>query len=271
MNTAVSRNGLRVLRGFFGLVVVFLYAPILILLVFSFNNSDLPAFPLGGFTLHWYHEFLVNSDLRAALGTSAVVAALSSVGAVLLGALASIPIARRRFRGKALVSALLLSPLVIPFVVFGIALLMLFHTLGIPRSILTVVIGHIVISLPYTLLVLVPRLQQIDVALEEAAYDLGAGPLTSFRTVTLPLILPAIVSAFLIAFTTSFDEYAVASFVVGTRETFPIYLYAALRFPSQLPQVIAVAVVVLTLSLIVVVGAELGRRIAERRLGTVDA
>jgi len=89
--------------------------------------------------------------------------------------------------------------------------------------------------------------------------------------VTLPLILPAIVSAFLIAFTTSFDEYAVASFVVGTRETFPIYLYAALRFPSQLPQVIAVAVVVLTLSLIVVVGAELGRRIAERRLGTADA
>ena len=88
---------------------------------------------------------------------------------------------------------------------------------------------------------------------------------------TLPLILPAIVSAFLIAFTTSFDEYAVASFVVGTRETFPIYLYAALRFPSQLPQVIAVAVVVLTLSLIVVVGAELGRRIAERRLGTADA
>ena len=271
MDTTLSKNGRRFLSGFFALVVAFLYAPILVLLVFSFNKSELPAFPLSGFTLHWYHQFLANTELRGALGTSAIVAALSSVGAVLLGILASIAVARSRFRGKTVVTALLLSPLVIPFVVFGISLLLLFHTLGVPRSILTVVIGHIVISLPYTILVLVPRLEQIDVALEEAAYDLGAGPIGTFRTVTLPLILPAVVSAFLIAFTTSFDEYAVASFVVGTRETFPIYLYAALRFPSQLPQVIAVAVVVMTVSLLVVLGAELGRRRVERHLGAIDA
>jgi spermidine/putrescine transport system permease protein len=266
MDAALSKSGRRVLRGFFVLVVLFLYAPIVILLIFSFNNSELPAFPLSGFTLHWYHEFLVNADLRGALETSAIIAALSSLGAVALGTLASIALARRRFRGKAAASAFLLSPLVIPFVVFGISLLLLFHSLGIPRSILTVVIGHIVISLPYAILVLVPRLEQIDPALEEAAYDLGASHLRTFRSVTLPLILPAIVSAFLIAFTTSFDEYAVASFVVGTRVTFPIYLYSALRFPSQLPQVIAVAVVVLTVSLAVVVVAEIGRRAAERRL-----
>jgi spermidine/putrescine transport system permease protein len=270
MDAALSRNGHRLLRVLFALVVVFLYAPIAILLVFSFNNSALPAFPLSGFTLHWYRQFLANGDLQGALETSAIVATLSSLGAVLLGTLASVALARRRFRGKALVSALLLSPLVIPLVVFGISLLLLFHSLGVPRSILTVVIGHIVISLPYTILVLAPRLEQIDVALEEAAYDLGAGPLTTFGRVTLPLILPALVSAFLIAFTTSFDEYAVASFVVGTRETFPIYLYSALRFPSQLPQVIAVAVVVLSLSLLVVLSAELGRRVAERRLGSLD-
>ena len=148
----------------------------------------------------------------------------------------------------------------IPYIVFGISLLLLFHTLGIPRSILTVVIGHIVITLPYTILVLMPRLQQIDVSLEEAAFDLGASRLRTFRSITLPLILPAIMSAFLIAFTTSFDEYAVASFVVGSRTTFPIYLYSALRFPSQLPQVIAVAVVVILISLTVVVAAEVGRR-----------
>ena len=116
-----------------------------------------------------------------------------------------------------------------------------------------------------------PRLQQIDVSLEEAAYDLGASRLRTFRSITLPLILPAVVSAFLIAFTTSFDEYAVASFVVGSRVTFPIYLYSALRFPSQLPQVIAVAVVVITISLTVVVAAEIGRRVAERRLGAARA
>jgi spermidine/putrescine transport system permease protein len=265
MDVALSKNGARLLRLFFFLVVVFLYAPIVILLIFSFNNAAVPTFPLSGFTLHWYHQFLVNSDLRASLETSAIIAALSSLGAVVLGILASIALTRRRFHGKAAVSALLLSPLVIPYVVFGISLLLLFHQLGVPRSLLTVVIGHIVITLPYTILVIVPRLSQIDVSLEEAAFDLGASRLRTFRSITLPLILPAVVSAFLIAFTTSFDEYAVASFVVGTRVTFPIYLYSALRFPNQLPQVIAVAVVVLLVSLTVVIGAEIGRRVAERR------
>jgi len=267
MDVALSRTGAWVLRVFFALVVLFLYAPIVILVIFSFNDSPLPSFPLSGFTFRWYHQFLVNGELRAALETSAIVAALSSVGAVLLGILASIALVRRRFRGKSPVSALLLSPLVIPYVVFGISLLLFFHAVGIPRTVLTVVIGHVVITLPYTILVLMPRLQQIDVSLEEAAYDLGASRLRTFRSITLPLLLPAVVSALLIAFTTSFDEYAVASFVVGSRLTFPIYLYSALRFPNQLPQVIAVAVVVITISLVVVVGAELGRRVAERRLG----
>jgi spermidine/putrescine transport system permease protein len=267
MDVALSRNGARLLRAFFALVLVFLYAPILILLIFSFNNSDVPSFPLSGFTLHWYYEFLTNADLKNALETSAVVAALSSAAAVVLGILASIALVRRRFRAKGPVSALLLSPLVIPLVVFGISLLLLFRAAGIALGITTVVIGHIVISLPYTILVIMPRLQQIDVSLEEAAYDLGASRLRTFRSITLPLILPAVVSAFLIAFTTSFDEYAVASFVVGQSVTFPIYLYSAIRFPTQLPQVIAVAVVVIAVSLIVVVGAEVGRRVAERRLG----
>src|SRR6266487_5458008 len=267
MDVALSRTGAWMLRTFFFLVVLFLYAPIVILLIFSFNDSAVPTFPLSGFTLHWYHQFLTNSELRGALENSAIVAAVSSVGAVVLGVLSSIALTRRRFRGKAAVSALVLSPLVIPYLVLGISLLLLFHQLGVPRSLITVVIGHIVISLPYTILVLVPRLDQIDVALEEAAYDLGAGPLRTFRSITLPLILPAVVSAFLIAFTTSFDEYAVASFVVGTRVTFPIYLYSAVRFPNQLPQVIAVAVVVLVLSLTVVIAAEVGRRIVDRRVG----
>jgi len=271
MDVALSKNGARLLRLFFVVVVGFLYAPIVILLIFSFNKSAVPTFPLSGFTLHWYRAFLANSEIRGALETSAIIAALSSAGAVVLGVLASIALTRRRFRIKPAVSALLLSPLVIPYVVFGISLLLLFHTLGVPRSLLTVVIGHIVISLPYTILVLVPRLDQIDVSLEEAAFDLGASRLRTFRSITLPLILPAVVSAFLIAFTTSFDEYAVASFVVGTRVTFPIYLYSALRFPSQLPQVIAVAVVVLVLSLAVVVAAEVGRRFVERRFVALES
>jgi spermidine/putrescine transport system permease protein len=266
VDVALSRNGRRLLSGFFVLLVVFLYAPIAVLLVFSFNDSDIPAFPLSGFTTRWYHQFATNPDLKAALVSSAIVAAISSTCAVALGVLASIPLARRRFFGKSVVSAVLLAPLVIPYIVFGISLLLFFHATGIPRSLLTVVIGHIVISLPYTILVLVPRLTQLDTGVEEAAYDLGAGPFRTFGLIVLPLILPAVVSAWLIAFTTSFDEYAVASFVVGTRQTFPIYLYSAVRFPSNLPQVIAVAVVVLVVSLIVIVGAEISRRFAERRL-----
>jgi spermidine/putrescine transport system permease protein len=268
VDVALSRNGRRLLRIFFFLLVTFLYAPIAILLIFSFNDSAIPSFPLSGFTTQWYRDFATNPDLKGALVTSALVAVMSSAVAVLLGVLAAIALVRRRIFGKSVVSALLLAPLVIPYIVFGVSLLLFFHAAGIPRSLLTVVIGHIVISLPYTILVLVPRLTQIDVNLEEAAYDLGAGPFRTFGWIVLPLILPAVLSAFLIAFTTSFDEYAVASFVVGTRQTFPIYLYSALRFPSRLPQVIAVAVVVLLVSLVVVVGAEIGRRIVERRLGT---
>jgi len=270
MDVALSRSGAWILRAFFAFVVVFLYAPMVILLIFSFNDASLPTFPLSGFTLHWYHEFLTNSELKSSLKTSAIVAALSSVGAVLLGIVSAIALVRHRFRGTGPVSALLLSPLVIPYVVFGLALLLLFHTAGVQRSIYTIVIGHIVITLPYTILVLMPRLQQIDVSLEEAAYDLGASRFRAFRSVTFPLLLPAVVSAYLIAFTTSFDEYAVASFVVGTQQTFPIYLYSALRFPNNLPQVIAVAVVVISVSLLVVVGAEIGRRVAERRLGAIE-
>ena len=111
-------------------MIVFLYAPIAILLLFSFNDSVLPSFPLSGFTLTWYRQFVTDPDLIGALETSAIVAAISSVGAVLLGTLASIALVRRRFRGKSAASALLLSPLVVPYVVFGISLLLLFHAVG---------------------------------------------------------------------------------------------------------------------------------------------
>lgn len=266
MDVALSRNGRRLMRALFALAVVFLYAPIAILLVFSFNKASVPSFPLSGFTLRWYRDFFHNGAMRGALETSAMVATVSSVIAVSLGILASVALARRGFRGKGLVTALLLSPLVIPFVVLGIAMLLLFHVLGISPSLETVTVGHVVIVLPYTILVILPRLGQIDSSLAEAAYDLGAGPLSTFRWITFPLILPAILSAFLIGFTTSFDEYALTSFLIGTRQTFPIFLYSALRFPTQLPQVIAVAVVVICATLVVIIVAEILRRRAEARL-----
>lgn len=266
MNPAVSTGGRRGLWAFFWLLVVFLYAPIVILVVFSFNDRTFVSFPWQGFTFRWYREFMANSAILDALKTSAYVAFISSGLTVALAVPASIALVRRRFFAKSLISGVLLAPLVIPLVVFGLALLILFNTLEIPLSPLTIAAGHIVVAMPFAILTLVPRLERIPVWLEEASRDLGANALTAFRSVTFPLLAPAVLSALVISFTISFDEVVVASFVAGDQPTFPIYLYSQLRLPRRLPQVIAVAVVVLIVSVIVVVASEVGRRVADRRL-----
>jgi spermidine/putrescine transport system permease protein len=273
---ATSRGTRRALIGFFGLLVVFLYAPILILAVFSFNDGDV-SFPLAGFTVDWYRRFFANPKILRSLERSAIVAGVSSLIAVALGVSAAIALVRRRFAGKSAVSALVFSPLVVPYLVFGVSLLVIFtavdkfltSTTGqyIGLGLHAIVIGHVVVSLPYTVLTIIPLLERLNIGLEEAAKDLGASPGQSFRRVTLPLLTPALVSAFMIAFTLSFDEYAIASFLAGRAPTWPVYLFAQLRVPSQLPQLLAVSSVVLVVSLGVVLAAEIGRRVAERRYG----
>ncbi len=277
MDVAASPTSRRALGAFFVLLAAFLYVPIAILMVFSFNDDRVIAFPLRGFTLEWYDEMLHNAPLLASLKVSAIVAAISGVIAVVLGVLAAYALARRRIVGRGPVVGLLLSPLVIPYLVLGIALLILFRAvdqgltalfgvyLGLGTHV--IVIGHVVLSLPFVILTVMPRLERIHVAVEEAARDLGAGPLDTFRRITVPLLMPAIVSAFMIAFTLSFDEYALASFVAGQEATYPIFLYGQVRIGVGLPQMIAISVVIMLTSLLVVVGAELYRRRAERVLG----
>lgn len=266
MDVAASPRGRRVFWAYLVLMVLFLYAPIAVLVVFSFNDNNLPTFPLKGFTTQWYEDVIHNPELTASLAQSAKVAAIASIGSVALGVAASIALVRRRFFGKTGLSALLLSPLVIPYVVFGASLLILFKKVGVPLSIVTLIVGHIVVILPYTILTIVPRLERIDVRLEEAAFDLGATGLQTFRRITLPLIAPAVLAALIISFTTSFDEVQIASFVVGDQVTFPIYLYSQLRFPTLLPQLLSVAVVVLFATIAIFLVVELGRRALERRL-----
>ena len=266
MNAAVSKGGRRWLWLTFWILVLFLYAPLVILLIFSFNDRELVSFPWQGFTLRWYHTFLANDILLGTLRTSLKVATGAAIVTTLLAIPASIALVRRRFFAKGLASGVLLAPLVIPLVVLGTALLILFNLVGIPSSPVTIAIGHIVIALPFAILTLVPRLERIPVALEEASRDLGAGWFSTFRQITFPLLLPALFSAFLVSFVISFDEVVVASFVAGDNVTFPIYLYSQLRLPRQLPQVIAVAVVILFISAIVVIAAEAGRRISDRHL-----
>ena len=266
MDITTSRWGYRALALWFGVFAAVLYLPLVLLVVFSFNDNELLVFPLKGFTTHAYRQFWANPDLKGALVTSFKIAAVSSVAAVVLGVLASIALVRRRFLGKAAASGLLLSPLVIPYIIFAIALTILFHEVGISLGLKTVIMGHIVISLPYTILVLAPRLERIDVRLEEAAHDLGAGAFRTFRSITFPLILPAIVSALLVAATASFDEIIIASFVAGDTVTWPIYLFSSLRFVQNQPQSVAVAVIVIAVSILIVVASEVGRRFFERRL-----
>lgn len=271
MNPAVSRGGRRGLWVAFWLFVVFLYAPIVVLIVFSFNDRDTVSFPWQGFTFRWYEAFLENATLLGALRMSAFIAIVSGVVTTVLAIPAAILIVRKRFFAKGLVTGLLLAPLVVPLVVLGIALLVLFKTLeagtglfGVSRW--AVVIGHVVIALPFAILTIVPRMERIPPSYEEASRDLGAGSFTAFRTITLPLLAPAVVSGFLISFVISFDEIVIASFIAGDDTTFPLYLFSQLRLPRSLPQVIAVAVVVMLISGMIVVVSEAWRRLADRRL-----
>jgi len=272
---ASSRGALWLLRLFFVLLVAFLYVPLLVLLVFSFNKGDV-TFPLEGFTLSWYTRAVQNPALVASLERSLVVATLTSLIAVGLGVLASYALVRRVFRGKSAFSALVFSPLVIPYLVFGIALLVLFKMIDkvliavagtyIDVGMHAVIIGHVVVALPYTILTILPLLERLSTSLEEAAHDLGASPWKTFWRVTFPLLMPALVSAFLIAFTLSFDEYAIASFLAGQQVTWPVFLFSQLRVSTNLPQMVAVSSVILVISVALVVSAEVGRQRSERRV-----
>jgi spermidine/putrescine transport system permease protein len=277
MNMAASRSGRGLLWLGFWLLVVFLYAPIIVLGIFSFNDRDIVSFPWQGFTTRWYSELFSNRQLLDALTTSAWIALVASVITTILAIPASIVLQRRRFPGKGMVSGMMLAPLVVPLVVLGTAMLILFNyvnvyllePIGLPIEFgsLTLIIAHVIIALPFAILTLTPRLERIPEAIEEASRDLGANGWTTFWAITFPLLMPAVVSAFLIVYVISFDEIVLASFLAGSTTTFPLYVYSQLRLPRQLPQIPAVAVLVLVVSTILVVGAEVLRARSDRVLG----
>ena len=265
--TGVGRLGRTLLSGYFGLLVVFLYVPLVVLVIFAFNDNPIQTLPLSGFTTKWFHQALSNGDLTGAIERSAWIAALNGLAATLLGTLAALGLAGRRLRLRPLVTMLVLLPLVVPYLVLAIGMLILLHQLGINASLEAVLAGHIVISLPYAVLVILPRLRTLEQSIVEAARDLGANELEAFMRVTLPLLAPALVSSFLIAFTISFDEFAIAYFLAPAGSpTYPVFLYSGTRAAALVPEVIATGAVVIAFSMTLVVFAEVGRRWAERRL-----
>jgi spermidine/putrescine transport system permease protein len=251
------------LSAYFWLFIAFLLAPLVVLVIFAFNNSTTPTLPLSGFTTEWFSEAFTNGQLTSALMRSFVIAAITGVLATILGVMASIGLTAPKLRLRSVTVAALLLPLVVPYISLAVGLVILLQALQLQTSLVAVILGHVVIALPFSILVLLPRLRTLDPAMLEAARDLGAGDLAAFRLITLPLLGPALVSSFV----TSFDEFAIASFLAPSGEpTYPVFLYASSRTPALLPQVIAIGTLVIALSIALVLIAEGGRRWAERRL-----
>jgi len=244
---------------YFGLIGL-LYLPIAILFLFSINSNTFLSFPLRGLTFGWYARLFESDALLRSARNSLVVAGGSSIAATLLGTMVALVMLRYQFRAKAFLVAMAVLPLIVPYVVLAVALLILFSALNIERSLWTVGVAHTVISLPYVLLIVGSRLAGFDVSIEEAAMDLGADYPTTLRRIVLPIIAPSMISAWLTAFTVSFDEFALALFLAGTQPTFPVYLYGQLRFASRLPIMIALAVLMMMGTLSLVLLAEKVRR-----------
>lgn len=243
-----------------GLIVV-LYLPIAILFLFAVNAGTVLAFPLKGFTFDWFFRLSESTAVLKSALNSLGVAAGSSLVATLLGTMVALVLTRSPFRGKAVLFGLSVLPLIVPFVVLGVALLLLFRAFGIGLSLWTVAIGHSIVALPYALLIVTARLAGFDPRLEEAAMDLGASYPTTIRRIVLPNIVPAMASAWLTAFTVSFDEFALALFLAGTSPTFPVYLFSQLRFANRLPVMIALAVLLTLATLALLLLAERIRRV----------
>jgi spermidine/putrescine transport system permease protein len=265
--SGTGRLGKTLLSSYFGALLLFLYAPLVVLVVFAFNSGTIPTLPIKSFSTKWFSLAFSDTTLTSALGRSALIAAVNGLAATVLGMMAAVSLARKRLPLRGVVVTLLLLPLVVPYIVLAVGLVVLLHEFGITTSLAAVVAGHIVISLPYSALVILPRLRTLDESIVEAASDLGASDLKAFVLVTLPLLAPALFSSFLIAFTISFDEFAIASFLAPPGSpTYPVLLYASSRTPALLPEVIAIGSVVIALSILIIVFAEVARRWAERRI-----
>ncbi|WP_020410898.1 ABC transporter permease subunit [Hahella ganghwensis] len=240
-------------NGIFWLGIFFLYAPMLVLIVYSFNESRLVTV-WSGWSVKWYAELFNDQQLMSAVLRSLEIAFYSASAAVVLGLLASIVIVRfHRFRGRTLFSGMITAPLVMPDVIIGLSMLLLFVAMaqfvGWPaeRGLLTVWIAHTTFCLAYSTVVISSRLREMDQSLEEAALDLGATPVRAFLKVTLPIISPAVLSAWLLSFTLSLDDVVIASFVTGPgATTLPIEVFSSVRL-GVTPKINALATIIIAL------------------------
>lgn len=253
----------RLLAAHAALVYLFLYLPIAILVVFSFNAGRQTAV-WEGFTLDWYHRLAEDGRLLGAVRNSLLVAGTTTLVSTVLGTLAALALARR-FRGRRSTEAALFLPVILPEVVLGAALLTFFGAVGLRLSIWTVVVAHVVFCVSYVAFVVRARLAGLDPSLLEAARDLGAGPFETFRRVTLPLILPGVAASALLVFTLSIDDYVVTSFVAGVgATTLPLHIYSMLKV-GVTPEVNAVSTLLLAGTMVLIALAHRLLSVSDRR------
>lgn len=232
-------------------VVAFLYLPIVVLIVFSFNDNQVTTLPLRAFTLHWYESAFANQDLLRALGNSLYVAVAATLICVAFGVPAAIALDRVEFPGKTVFRRAVLLPLVLPGLITGISMLNLFRVVGFDLSLKTVILGHGTALISVVVTQVFARLQRFNRRLEEASDDLGARPWQTFRFITLPNIRSAIVGSALISFTLSFDEIPVTFFLTGRENTLPMYIYSTLR-RGITPEINAIGTIIVVVSLAVI-------------------
>ncbi len=242
------------------LYLAFLYIPVLFIPLFSFNDSIYIAFPLKGFTLQHYVEMVNREPLINALFNSLKVGAVVSVVSTIFGMLAAKAFTKYRLPGTNALTAFISIPLVIPLIILGISLLTVLKAVDVPLSLFTIGLSHTVICVPFSMFVLISRLEGFDKSMEEAAQDLGETPWMTFWRVTFPLAMPGIIASLLLCFTISFDEFILAFFLGSDEPTLPLYMWSQLRFPAKLPSVLALGAVIFITSFIVVCFAEWVRR-----------
>ncbi|MRG57849.1 ABC transporter permease subunit [Phyllobacterium sp. SYP-B3895] len=247
------------------LYIGFLYLPVIFLPIFSINTAATPKFPLSGYTLKWYRDLATTPALTDAAWNSLMVAVSASLLATMFGICAARAIMRYRFPARRSINGLLMAPLVLPEIIIAVSMLLVMLQLGLNLSLITVVFGHVLICIPYSLSVLTSGFEGFDRSLEEASADLGESPFGTFRRVTLPMVAPAIISSLLVSFTISLDEFIMAFFLTGTDATLPVYIWSQLRFAAKLPGVLALGTLLLIASIILLTIAEIVRRRASRR------
>ncbi len=218
-----------ILRFVVCLVMAFLLAPLVVIVLFSFHASPSLTFPWAGFSLRWYSELLSNAALFSAVMTSLTIAGLTAATVFVLGTLAALAYLRMGPVSRNVLEALTIAPIALPGLFIGVSLLTLFALFNMQLSLITIVIGHVVISFPIMMVAVKARMGLFDSSLEEASRDLGASQIQTFLWVTLPLILPTIVSSAVLAFAVSFDEFVVTSFTAGTETTVPMLIWSMMR------------------------------------------